>query len=61
MMTNTSLTPPTLQLSIRHKLPVPETIHLADHSITRTARQGLLAYIEVSGKPVPGIFESETA
>jgi nitrite reductase (NO-forming) len=43
------------------KLPVPETIHLADHSITRTARQGLLASIEVSGKPVPDIFESETA
>lgn len=39
------------------KLPVPETIHLADHSITRTAQQGLLAFIEVSGTPVPSIFD----
>lgn len=39
------------------KLPIPETIHLADHSITRTAQQGLLANIEVSGTPVPDIFD----
>ncbi len=39
------------------QLPVPEVIRLADHSITRTARQGLLAEIEVSGSPVPDIFE----
>lgn len=42
------------------KLPVPETIHLADHAITRTARQGLLAFIEVSGEQVPEIFESKS-
>ncbi|HEX5554172.1 MAG TPA: copper-containing nitrite reductase [Chitinophagaceae bacterium] len=40
------------------KFPVPETIHLADHSITRTARKGLLADIEVSGSPDPQIFQS---
>lgn len=39
------------------KLPVPETIHLADHSITRTARKGLLANIEVEGTPSPDVFQ----
>lgn len=39
------------------QLPVPEVIRLADHSITRTARQGLLAEIEVTGAPAPSIFE----
>lgn len=39
------------------KLPLPETIHLADHSITRTAQQGLLSNIEVSGKAVPDLFQ----
>lgn len=41
------------------KFPVPEIIRLADHSITRTARKGLLAEIEVSGKPVADLFEVE--
>lgn len=40
------------------KLPVAETIHLADHSITRTARKGLRADIEVTGSPAPDIFEA---
>lgn len=40
------------------KLPVPEVIRLADHSITRTARQGLLAEIDVKGSSVPDIFEA---
>lgn len=40
------------------QLPVPEIIRLADHSITRTVRQGLLAEIKVLGKPEPDIFES---
>jgi nitrite reductase (NO-forming) len=39
------------------KMPIPEVIRFADHSITRTARKGLLAEIEVSGDPVPSIFE----
>lgn len=38
------------------KFPVPETIHLADHSITRTARKGLLADIVIEGTPDPKIF-----
>lgn len=41
------------------KLPVPEKIRLADHSITRTARQGLLAEIEVSGTPVLELFNQK--
>ncbi|MGH2643482.1 MAG: hypothetical protein ACRDE2_06005, partial [Chitinophagaceae bacterium] len=39
------------------QLPVPEIIRLADHSITRTVRQGLLAEIKVSGRYEPDIFE----
>ena len=39
------------------KFPVPETVKLADHSITRTARQGLLAEIHVEGSPEPDIFQ----
>lgn len=36
-------------------LPVPETIKLVDHALTRVARKGLLAEIEVHGAPVPSI------
>jgi nitrite reductase (NO-forming) len=43
------------------KYPVPEIVRLADHSITRTARKGLLAEIEVSGKPVPELFQAITS
>ena len=39
-------------------LPVAETIHLADHSITRTARKGLIADIEVAGTAKPDLFEA---
>ncbi|MCL6523892.1 MAG: nitrite reductase, copper-containing [Thermoflavifilum sp.] len=48
--------PPGSCAVVEMDLPVPETIHLADHSITRYARQGLRADIVVSGKPVPDIF-----
>lgn len=41
------------------RFPVPETIHLADHSITRTARKGLQADIVVEGTPDPKIFQSK--
>jgi len=37
-------------------LPVPETIKLVDHALTRVTRQGLLAAIEVQGPANPGIY-----
>ncbi|TAN12842.1 MAG: nitrite reductase, copper-containing [Chitinophagaceae bacterium] len=43
------------------ELPVPELIHLADHSITRTARKGLKADIAVAGTPSPDIFQPLTS
>lgn len=39
-------------------LKVIPVLCLADHSIMRTVRQGLLAEIKVSGKSEPDIFES---
>jgi nitrite reductase (NO-forming) len=39
-------------------LPVPETIKLVDHALSRVARQGLLAEIEVKGAPNPDIYKS---
>ncbi len=39
------------------ELPVPETIKLVDHSLTRVARKGLLAEIQVSGPANPEIFK----
>jgi nitrite reductase (NO-forming) len=38
-------------------LPVPETIKLVDHALTRVAHKGLLAEIEVSGEANPDIFK----
>ncbi|MFB6284617.1 MAG: copper-containing nitrite reductase [Halobacteria archaeon] len=39
--------------------PVPETIKLVDHALTRVARQGLMAEIDVSGQPEPDIFDPQ--
>jgi nitrite reductase (NO-forming) len=36
--------------------PVPETIKLVDHSLSRVVRKGFMGMIEVSGDPEPGIF-----
>jgi nitrite reductase (NO-forming) len=38
-------------------LPVPETIKLVDHALSRVVRKGLMAEIEVSGEPNPDVFE----
>lgn len=38
------------------ELPVPETIKLVDHALSRVARQGLLAMIDVKGNPAPDIY-----
>ncbi|AWN17936.1 Copper-containing nitrite reductase [Salinisphaera sp. LB1] len=37
-------------------LPVPETIKLVDHALSRVVHQGLLAEIEVSGAPNPAVY-----
>jgi len=39
--------------------PVPETIKLVDHALSRVARKGLLAEIEVSGEPDDDIFDPD--
>ncbi len=41
------------------ELPVPETIKLVDHALSRTVRKGLLAMIEVEGDQQPDIFRAE--
>ncbi|MFB6254414.1 MAG: nitrite reductase, copper-containing, partial [Halobacteriaceae archaeon] len=37
--------------------PVPERIKLVDHALSRVARRGLLAEIDVKGKKQPEIFD----
>ncbi|MFB6269163.1 MAG: copper-containing nitrite reductase [Halobacterium sp.] len=39
--------------------PVPETIKLVDHALSRVTRKGLLAEIEVAGEPDEDIFDPE--
>jgi len=39
--------------------PVPETIKLVDHALSRVVRKGLLAEIEVSGEPDEDIFDPD--
>ncbi len=39
-------------------LPVPETIKLVDHALSRVMRKGLLAEIKVTGPAKPRIFRS---
>lgn len=40
------------------ELPVPETITLVDHALTRVAHQGLLAMSEVTGEAHPDIYRA---
>ena len=40
------------------KLPVPETVKLVEHAVTRVMRKGLLAEINVEGAANPDIFRS---
>jgi len=39
-------------------LPVPETIKLVDHALSRVARKGLLAKIHVGGTPNPAVYKA---
>ena len=39
------------------ELPVPETVKLVDHALSRVVRKGLLAEIEVEGPANPDIFQ----
>jgi len=41
------------------ELPVPQTIKIVDHAMTRAARQGAVAEIEVVGKENLEIFNSK--
>lgn len=38
------------------QLPVPESIKLVDHALSRVARKGLLAELAVEGAPDPALF-----
>jgi nitrite reductase (NO-forming) len=39
--------------------PVPETIKLVDHALSRVARKGLMAQVKVEGSPEPEIFDPD--
>lgn len=39
--------------------PVPETIKLVDHALSRVARKGLMAAIAVDGSPEPEIYDPD--
>lgn len=51
--------PPGSCLVAEMDTPVPETIKLVDHALSRVARKGLLAEIKVNGEKEPDIFEPE--
>jgi nitrite reductase (NO-forming) len=38
------------------ELPVPETVKLVDHALSRVARKGLMAELAVAGARDPSIF-----
>ncbi len=40
------------------EFPVPETIKLVDHALSRYVHKGLLAVIEVEGEPEPRHLQS---
>ncbi|MGH7907079.1 MAG: copper-containing nitrite reductase [Candidatus Binataceae bacterium] len=40
------------------ELPVPQTIKIVDHAMTRALNKGAMAEIEVTGAPNPGIFRA---
>jgi len=40
------------------EFPVPETVKLVDHALSRVARKGMLGEILVEGKPKPQIFKA---
>lgn len=41
------------------EFPVPETIKLVDHAVTRSLRKGFLGHIKVDGAPRPEIYDPE--
>ena len=48
--------PPGSCAVLEMELPVPETIKLVDHALSRVVHKGMLGLIEVEGKPAPEIF-----
>ncbi len=43
------------------EFPVPETVKLVDHALSRVVRKGMLGKIEVEGKPQPAVFDPHRA
>ena len=48
--------PPGNAIVAEMELPVPQTIRIVDHSMTRTMSKGAMAEIEIVGNPNPEIF-----
>ncbi|HJU29784.1 MAG TPA: copper-containing nitrite reductase, partial [Candidatus Binataceae bacterium] len=42
------------------ELPIPQTIKIVDHAMTRAVSKGAVAEIEVTGEPNPEVFRAET-
>jgi nitrite reductase (NO-forming) len=40
------------------ELPVPQTIRIVDHSMTRAMSKGAMAEMEVTGEPNPEVFKA---
>jgi nitrite reductase (NO-forming) len=40
------------------ELPVPQTIKIVDHAMTRAVSKGAVAVIEVTGEPNPEVFKA---
>ena len=41
------------------EFPVPGSVKLVDHALTRVVSKGMLGVIEITGEPVPEIFEPD--
>ncbi len=50
--------PPGSAIVADMELPVPQTIRIVDHAMTRAMNKGVMAEIEVAGKENPGIFNA---
>ncbi len=50
--------PPGNSIVAEMDLPVPQTIKIVDHAMTRALNKGAMAEIEVTGPPNPGVFKS---
>jgi nitrite reductase (NO-forming) len=50
--------PPGNAIVAEMELPVPQTIRIVDHSMTRAMSKGAMAEMEVSGEPNAEVFKA---